>query len=233
MGTIGPADHWRPVQAVNWVAAALYDRVMASLEGARLAQWRRELLCGLSGRVLEIGAGTGRNLEWYPPAVTELVLAEPDRHMRARLAATASAWTGNVPGGSARAGGAALQVVDAPAEALPFPDGHFNAVVSTLVLCSVYHPRQAAAEMRRVLGPGGCLFVIEHVAAGPASRAWRWQARVEPVWKRLAGNCHLTRDTASTLREAGFNIAGLRAESLPMAPTVVRPTIRGRLTVAG
>lgn len=206
---------------MNRLAAALYDRAMANLEAAGLAQWRQELLSGLSGRVLEIGAGTGRNLDLYPPAVTELVLTEPDRHMRARLEAR-TAGTGR-----------SLQVIDAPAEALPFPDGHFDAVVSTLVLCSVQRPRQAAAEMRRVLAPGGRLAAIEHVGAEPASRRARWQAGIEPVWRRVAGNCHLTRDTASTLREAGFDTTGLRAESMRKAPAVVRPTIRGQLSVAG
>ncbi len=216
---------------MNRLAAALYDRAMANLEAAGLAQWRRELLSGLSGRVLEVGAGTGRNLELYPPEVVQLVLAEPDRHMRARLEARAAAG-GRTPPARA-AGGRTLQVIDAPAEALPFPDGHFDAVVSTLVLCSVQQPHQAALEMRRVLGPGGRLVVIEHVSAKPGTGRARWQAAVEPVWKRLAGNCHLTRDTASTLREAGFQTAELRAHDMPQAPSVVRPTIRGQLGMTG
>jgi ubiquinone/menaquinone biosynthesis C-methylase UbiE len=153
--------------------------------------------------------------------VTELVLAEPDRHMRARLEARARRATPSV------------EVIDATAEALPFPDGHFDAGVSTLVLCSVQDPNRAAGELRRVIRPGGHLVVIEHVGAEPGSRRARWQAVIEPVWKRVAGNCHLTRDTATTLSEAGFDVAPLRAESMPKAPAVVRPTVRGQLAVQG
>jgi ubiquinone/menaquinone biosynthesis C-methylase UbiE len=206
---------------MNRLVAALYDRAMANLEAAGLSQWRRELLSPLQGRVLEIGAGTGRNLEMYPAAVTELVLAEPDRHMRARL--------------ESRARGArpSVEVIEAPAEALPFPDGHFDAAVSTLVLCSVQDPSRAASELRRVIRPGGRLVVIEHVGAEPGSRRARWQAGIEPVWKRVAGNCHLTRNTAATLSEAGFDVAPLKAESMPKAPAVVRPTVRGYLPMAG
>jgi ubiquinone/menaquinone biosynthesis C-methylase UbiE len=205
---------------MNRLAAALYDRVMANLEAAGLSQWRRELLSPLQGRVLEIGAGTGRNLEMYPATVTELVLAEPDRHMRARLEARVR---GAKPG---------VEITDAPAEALPFADGYFDAAVSTLVLCSVKDPNRVAGELRRVIRPGGRLVIIEHVAAEPGSRRARWQAGIEPVWKRVAGNCHLTRDTATTLSEAGFDAAALKAESMPEAPAVVRPTVRGYLALA-
>jgi ubiquinone/menaquinone biosynthesis C-methylase UbiE len=206
---------------VNRLAAALYDRALAGTESAGLARWRRGLLAELAGRVLEIGAGTGRNLDHYPAAVTELVLAEPDPHMRHRLQRRAAGST--LP----------VRVVDASAEDLPFPDGRFDAVVSTLVLCSVRHPQRAAAELRRVLGANGQLVVIEHVAAAPGSRRARWQARLEPAWKRAAGNCHLTRDTASTLVRAGFDPSGLQAEDLPRVPPVLRPSIRGRLATAG
>jgi ubiquinone/menaquinone biosynthesis C-methylase UbiE len=205
---------------MNRLAAALYDRAMANLEAAGLSQWRRELLSPLQGLVLEIGAGTGRNLEMYPAAVTELVLAEPDRHMRGRLEARAKTPRHSV------------EVIDAPAEALPFPDGHFDAAVTTLVLCSVQDPKRAAGELRRIIRPGGRLVVIEHVGAEPGSRRARWQAGIEPVWKRVAGNCHLTRDTAATLSEAGFDVAPLKAESMHEAPAVVRPTIRGYLGLA-
>lgn len=206
---------------MNRLGAALYDRVMENLEARRLGEWRRELLSPLSGRVLEIGAGTGRNLDWYPPAVTELVLTEPDPHMRERLQARA------------RAAGIPLRVIGARAEELPFRDGHFNVVVSTLVLCSVRQPTRVAAELRRVLGEDGHLVVIEHVVAATASSASRWQALIEPVWRRVAGNCHLTRDTAATLGRAGFDTSGLRDEKLPEAPGVVRHMIHGQLGATG
>lgn len=200
---------------MNRIVAAIYDRAMAGVEQGGLFQWRRELLCGLDGRVLEVGAGTGANVDLYPPAVTELVLAEPDRHMRRRLAARAARL--HRPSG----------VIAAAAEHLPYPDGHFDAVVSTLVLCSVEDPATAVSELRRVLRPGGRLVVIEHVRAQPGSRRARWQRWLEPAWKHVAGNCHLTRDTAATLAAAGFDLTPLVAESMRKAPPIVRPTIRG------
>jgi SAM-dependent methyltransferase len=175
----------------------------------------RELVAGLEGRVLEIGAATGRNLEMYSPAVTELVLAQADRHMRARLAARAAEANRSV------------EAIDAPAEALPFPGGHFDAAVSTLVLGSVQDPEPGGGR-----AASGCTprrTEIEHVRAEPRSRRARWPAGIEPIWKRVAGDCHLTRDTATTLSSAGFDVARLSAESMPKAPAVIRPTVRGRL----
>lgn len=200
---------------MNRISAALYDRTMAGVEAAGVASWRDELLAGLEGRVIEIGAGTGANLDHYPPAVSELVLAEPDPRMRARLHTRV-----------ARHPRRAL-VVTAPAERLPYPDGHFDAAVSTLVLCSVADPAAALGELHRVLRPGGRLVLIEHVRAQPGTRRARWQHLVEPVWKRLAGNCHLTRDTAAALADAGFDPSGLQTASMRKAPPVIRPTIRG------
>ena len=200
---------------MNRLVAALYDRAMADVEAAGVSQWRRELLGGLSGRVVEIGAGTGRNVAFYPPGVSELVLAEPDRHMRSRLRARVAS------------SGRSARVVDAPAEALPFDDGYFDAAVSTLVLCSVREPGLALSELRRVLRPGGEVVVIEHVRAEAGSRRAAWQRRLEPAWKRLAGNCHLTRDSAGSLEAAGFDVSELRAESMRKAPGVARPTVRG------
>jgi ubiquinone/menaquinone biosynthesis C-methylase UbiE len=118
-----------------------------------------------------------------------------------------------------------LSVIDAAVERLPFDTGRFDVVVSTLVLCSVADPRAAVAELRRVLRPGGRLVLLEHVAADESDRR-RWQGRVEPVWKRLAGNCHLTRDTAQTLVDGGF-VLDVRRDSMRKALPWVRPTIRG------
>jgi SAM-dependent methyltransferase len=204
---------------VSRVTAALYDRALRRVERAGLGLWRRELLSGLSGRVLEIGAGTGANLDLYPPTVTELVLAEPDPHMRRRLAARA-----------ARCGRRA-SVTAAAGEHLPYPDAHFDAAVSTLVLCSVDDPAAVLRELRRVLRPDGSLVLIEHVRAEPASRRARWQRRLEPAWRRLAGNCHLTRDTAGTLAAASFDLSALVADEMAEAPGIVRPVIRGVLTL--
>lgn len=196
--------------------AALYDRMMASTEKACLSQWRAGLLRDLEGTVLEVGAGTGLNLPYYPTAVTRLVAAEPDPHMRRRLEDKVRAL------GLDRA-----EVVDASLEALPGPADQFDAVVCTLVLCSV--PRQEAAlrEIHRVLKPGGRLVFLEHVAATDRPRRLKWQRRIEPVWKRVAGGCHLTRRTAEAIARAGFAIPDITRESMRKSMPIVRPTIRG------
>jgi len=197
---------------MSFLSAALYDRVMRGSEEACLVGWRRELLAGLSGAVLEIGAGTGATLALYPPAVTRLVLAEPDPHMRRRLAAKA---------------GGRIEISDAAIEALPFPAESFDAVVCSLVLCSVANQGAALAHIRRVLKPGGRLVFLEHVAARERPERLKWQRRLEPVWKRLMDNCHLTRDTEQALKAAGFELESIQRESIRKAVPIVRPSIRG------
>jgi ubiquinone/menaquinone biosynthesis C-methylase UbiE len=189
--------------------AALYDHLMKATEEACLQRWRAELLAPLQGRILEVGAGTGANLAHYPKRVEKLVLTEPDPHMRRRLAARGA------------------EVVDASAEALPFPDGSFDAVVTTLVLCSVGDPDRALAELHRVLAPGGKLVFLEHVAAGEGTRRRRWQQRIDPLWNRIMGNCHLARHTEESIARAGFRITRIERESMRKAMPLVRPTIRG------
>jgi SAM-dependent methyltransferase len=198
--------------------AAVYDRLLAGSEQAGLADWRRELVCGLAGKVLEVGAGTGLTLAHYPPAVTRLVCAEPDRHMRRRLERRITdepAAVGHV------------SVIDAGAEYLPFPDRTFDAVVAVLVLCSVDDPEAAAAEVHRVLRPGGRFAFLEHVLDDRGGRAARRQALFEPVWKRLAGNCHLTRETATVIGDAGLALDAVATDPLPRAPVWARPAVRG------
>lgn len=191
---------------------------MAATEEACLRGWRAELLAGVEGDVLEVGAGTGANLAHYGPLVRRLVLAEPDRHMRARLAALVAARPPGVP----------VEVVDAPAERLPFADATFDAVVSTLVLCSVDDLPATLAELRRVLRPGGRLHFLEHVAATDRPGRLRWQRRLEPVWRRVAGGCRLTRTTGDAIAAAGFEVEDVTRESMRKALPVVRPTVRGR-----
>ena len=199
---------------MGWLMSRMYDRVLEGAERAGLAAWRRELLGRARGQVLEIGAGTGGNLELYPGTVTRLVLSEPDRHMRAVLRGK----VGGRPG---------VEVRDAPAEALPFADATFDTVVSTLVLCSVSDPVRALAEVHRVLRPGGSFLFLEHVAACPGTWTRRAQRLVEPLWKRLAGNCHLTRETRDLLLGGGFELAWCLDEPLPGAASLSRRSIRG------
>lgn len=204
------------VLAVLRIVAAVYDKMMRPVEEAGLSDWRAELLGAASGKVLEIGAGTGRNFGYYPSRIDRLVVSEPDRNMRALLS-------------RASVGRGAVEVIDAPAEQLPFADETFDTVVSTLVLCSVADQRASLGEMYRVLRPGGSLLFIEHVAASASSRPRRltWQRRIEPVWRRLVGNCHLTRRTEEAIEAAGFEIVEIERTSMRKALPLLRPTVRG------
>jgi ubiquinone/menaquinone biosynthesis C-methylase UbiE len=198
--------------------AAVYDRGMKGTEEAGLGEIRRELLADASGRVLEIGAGTGINLEHYLDAVTDLTLTEPDPHMATRLRERLKRGEGRGT------------LIEAPAEALPFADDSFDTVVATLVLCTAPDPAAAVAEVRRVLAPGGKLLVLEHVRSRNPRLA-RWQDRWEKPWRFLGDGCHCNRDTAATLAASGFETSGLEHERLPKAPPIVRPLIHGSLTV--
>jgi len=119
------------------------------------------------------------------------------------------------------------ELLSAPCESLPFPDATFDAVVSTLLLCSVPDPSRALSEVHRVLRPGGTLVFLEHVAATDAPGRLAWQRRIEPFWKRIAGNCHLTRHTGETIRAAGFLVEHETRESMRKAMPFLRPTVRG------
>lgn len=196
--------------------AAFYDRMMRGSEEACLRQWRRELLADAAGRVLEIGAGTGACFPFYTDRVTHLVAAEPDPHMRLRMC------------GSSPTRAFEIETSPASADALPFASGSFDTVVSSLVLCSVENLEGAVAEIHRVLAPGGQLLFLEHVAADERPDRLRWQRRVEPIWKRIAGNCHLTRRTEAAIRDAGFDIERVTRESIQKAMPLARPSVRGR-----
>ena len=194
----------------------VYDRMMAVSEEACLQAWRAELLREITGEVLEVGAGTGASVALYGPAVTRLVLAEPDRHMRGLLESRVAAR-----------GGDSTVVSPAPVEVLPFEDASFDVVVSFLVLCSVGDLDAAIAEIRRVLRPGGRLVFLEHVAAETNPGRLRWQRRIEPIWRACAGNCHLTRRTAEHLEQGGFVLEDVRRESIRKAMPLARPSVRG------
>jgi ubiquinone/menaquinone biosynthesis C-methylase UbiE len=196
------------------VFAAGYDRIMAGPEKAVLRGHRADLIARARGSVLEIGGGTGANLPFYGAAVSELVLTEPERPMAKRLEGKLAAFS--LP----------ASVVAAPAEQLPFEDGHFDFAVSTLVLCTVVDQPRALAEMRRVLKPGGELLFLEHVRSDDPALA-RWQDRLHGVQVRIGHGCHCNRRTLDGIRAAGFQTSELRHDRLRKAPPIVRPLIAG------
>jgi ubiquinone/menaquinone biosynthesis C-methylase UbiE len=194
--------------------AATYDRGLKATEEAGLREMRREALKEASGRTIDIGAGTGANLGLYPEAVSELVLSEPDEHMAAKLRPKLTT------------SGVAAEVVDAPAERLPFEDSSFDTAVFTLVLCTVPDPVAALTEAARVLKPGGRLIFVEHVRAEDPGLA-RWQDRLERPWRFLADGCHCNRDTVATIEASPFELQQVEAGRIPKAPPIVRPLVRG------
>lgn len=157
-----------------------------------VAAQRRKLIPRAAGRVLEIGIGTGLNLRFYDKGrIESLVGIDPAEQMHALARRRSSA------------AGLVVELRQLSAERLPMPSGSFDCVVCTYTLCSVPDPSAALAEMRRVLRPGGRLLFLEHGLA-PEASVTRWQFRLEPLWSRIAGGCHLTRDVPRLLRDAGF-----------------------------
>jgi ubiquinone/menaquinone biosynthesis C-methylase UbiE len=198
------------------IFARVYDAIFAGLEKAGLADKRSELLAEATGATLELGAGTGHNLEHYPAGVERLVLTEPDPHMAKRLRAQVEE--------SDRAG---VEVVEAGAESLPFGDDEFDTVIATLVLCTIPDPSAALAEVARVLKPGGRMLFMEHVRAESHRRA-RWQDRMNPVQNFLFGGCNLNRPTADAIRSSPLEIEQLRDDEMPRnAGPLVKPMIVG------
>jgi ubiquinone/menaquinone biosynthesis C-methylase UbiE len=200
--------------------AALYDRAFEATEEAGLREMRREALAGASGRTLDIGSGTGANLGLYPASVTELVLSEPDPHMLKQL--------------RTKVGEAGLEadVVQAPAEALPFKDSSFDTAAFTLVLCTVPNPAAALSEAARVLKPGGQLLFLEHVRSKDEGLA-RWQDRLEKPWRFLGDGCHCNRDTVASIEASAFEVGDITRGELPKAPPIVKPLVRGSATLPG
>ena len=174
---------------------------------------RRMLVDQAAGRALEIGGGTGLNLPHYGPQVNSLTITEPDPSMLKRLERRA------------KADRPATTVLRAPAEDLPFEDGTFDMVVSTLVLCGVDDQPRAVREIRRVLRPGGTLLFLEHVRSDDPKAA-RKQDRMNWL-NRLVVCCECNRPTLHTIEDAGFEVGSLQHVSMPKAPSFVRPAIVG------
>ncbi|MDQ1391632.1 MAG: hypothetical protein QOF30_609 [Acidimicrobiaceae bacterium] len=198
----------------HWWGPAFYDWVLAATEARGLADRRRRLLAAARGRVLEIGAGTGLNLRHYrPERVTSLTALEPDAALGGRLAWRAQ--TLSVP----------WEILGVAVEEADLPEGGFDTVVATLMLCSVGDPAAVAASIVRWLAPGGRLLFIEHVAA--RGLRGRLQRAVSPLWSRIAAGCHLDRDTLTTLRQAGLSVSDCDRFALPAAGPLFASCVQG------
>ncbi|WP_328316197.1 class I SAM-dependent methyltransferase [Streptomyces sp. NBC_00388] len=184
--------------------ARFYARFSVSADRrAGVAAHRAELLAGLSGRVVEIGAGNGLNFAHYPEAVSEVVAVEPERTLR--QLAVRSAMNATVP----------VDVLPGTAEDLPVPSGTFDAAVVSLVLCSVRDLPGAVAEIGRVLRPGGELRFFEHVPARGRAMAAAQRTLDRTVWPRLFGGCHTARDATAAIAAAGFELGPYRRLTVP------------------
>jgi SAM-dependent methyltransferase len=194
--------------------ASLYDRFIlprllsCACSSPPMMRQRAKVVPRAAGKVLELGIGLGLNLAFYDPdKVTSVVGVDPAAELRA--AALAAPHDPRLQ----------VEVRDGTAEALPFEDASFDTVVCTFTLCSVHNPAAALAEARRVLRPGGRLLYCEHGLA-PDGDVARWQRRIEPIWKRIAGGCHLTRPIGGAIAAAGFTLDETDSMYVPNTPRI-------------
>jgi ubiquinone/menaquinone biosynthesis C-methylase UbiE len=199
----------------NPLFARYFNRFATRREERGNRELRRELLSGLSGRVIEVGAGNGLNFPHYPPGVREVVAVEPEPYLRDRAAETAAAAP------------VLVRVTDGTAGDLPAADGEFDAVVVSGLLCSVPDVPAALAEFRRVLRPGGELRFYEHVLSRDVVYA-RYQQAADLIWPRLMGGCHVDRRTLAAIGQV-FTIDRCRGFRFPPAAAFspVAPRISG------
>jgi ubiquinone/menaquinone biosynthesis C-methylase UbiE len=200
----------------QWLWSKFYDKIMHDAEDKGLRDWRRMLLKDISGDVLELGCGTGANIEFYPSTIKRLVLTEPSLHMYQKLKA-------KIPYDKINK----IEILNDTAEYLSLADASFDIVVSTLVLCSVHNLEKALSEIHRTLRPQGKFIFIEHIAAVNNPTRYQWQRRLEFIWKHIADGCHLTRFTEDAIIKAGFKMIEIDRQSMRGVPAIVRPSIRG------
>lgn len=210
----------RQVYDATWGRAFArgYDFFLRMEEEAGLRDMRADLLSEARGRTLEIGAGTGLNLPHWPDAVTDLVLTEPFGPMADQLRAKLAD------------GGRQAEVIEAPAESLPFPDDDFDTVALTLVLCTVPDPQTAMREIARVLKPGGRFLFLEHVRAQEAGLA-KWQDRLHGPWYAFGHGCHCNRETLATIESSPLEVERSERGDMPKAVPLVRPMVCGACTL--
>jgi ubiquinone/menaquinone biosynthesis C-methylase UbiE len=206
----------RRIYDATWgrVFAHGYDRFQRRSEEAGMRERRAEFLAPARGRCLEIGTGTGLNLDCWPDTVHELVLSEPDPHMVARLKRAIDASSRRV------------EVLQATAEELPFDDDSFDTVALTYVLCTVPEPAAALREIARVLKPGGRLLFLEHVRSPDPGLA-RWQDRLHGPWYVFGNGCHCNRDTLASIEASLLEIEQAERDEIPKAVPLVRPMVSG------
>ena len=176
-----------------------------AMRAGSLRPYREAVTRQASGRVLEIGVGSGANLGFYRNSLECVIGIDPSAGMLRRAAAMDT----HIP----------VMLLQSAGEALPLESGSFDCVVSTWTLCSVSDPRLVLKEISRVLKPGGKILFSEHGLA-PDEGVSKWQRRIEPVWKPLAGGCHLTRDTEAMFASAGFRLEDAETMYLPSTPKV-------------
>lgn len=201
----------------SWFSTKIYDPILWLAERAGMSDRRHDLVGRAHGSVLEIGAGTGLNLDHYPSGLDRLVVCEPDLHMAKRLESRLSDL------------GREAEVVRATGELLPFKDDSFDSVVSTLVLCTVGDPEQTLGEIRRILRPDGSLLFIEHVRSDQPRLA-RWQDRLRGPWESFADGCQCNRDTSGLLQKSGYSVEISERAKWRRMPPIVRPLIVGEAT---
>ena len=191
------------------IFARVYTKFAETSNRRGGAEHRRKLLTDLSGRVIELGAGSGANFAHYPASVDEVLAVEPEPYLRQQALKAATEASVNI------------RVLNGDAHSLPGDEGTFDAGVVALVLCTVPDQQRALAEMFRVIRPGGELRFYEHVVGHS-----KWEARIQrladaTIWPRLAGGCHLARDTATGIEQAGFAIEV--CERFPFSPSAFLP----------
>jgi SAM-dependent methyltransferase len=194
--------------------ARVYMAGSVDAEKRGAAEHRDELLAGLHGSVIEVGAGNGLNFDHYPATVERVLAVEPEPTLRE--AATEAARAAPIP----------VEVVDGVSDRLPAEDAGFDAAVTSLVLCTV-DPDATLGEIRRVLRPGGELRFYEHVLSTKRSKAAVQRFADRTFWPHISGGCHSSRDTAATIERAGFEVARMRrfdfkaAVTLPSMPHIL------------
>lgn len=197
------------------IFARFFDRLSRLME-REVGEHRHELLAGVSGRVVEIGAGNGMNFQHYPSSVEEVVALEPEAYLRSKAEEAARRAAVNV------------SIRDGLADSLPLEEREFDAAVASLVLCTVPDPGRALGELRRVLKPGGELRFLEHVRSDRPRKA-RIQDRLDRsgIWPRVGGGCHCARDTVAAIEAAGFQIEQVRRLDFGPSWIITNPHVLG------